>query len=283
MKPMKGIPFVPKPPRIDPNGSISRTLLLTVIGTTISIILTFGTSQLLQTHRKAKDRKMTAMMVMGNIESYASELDDISFQLGWRDTLATILLAIPQDSLDDPKYSSTIESVVMLFGLPSFTYDNTAEQIFSNTIETWKNMGNFQFISNVGDCFSAMHSIQEEYMKYANENMALMGKITQHPDQYPGNSRGSKILLNPDIRVKMRTLHRRTSYYKYLAEYMRYLNAINMKLMDVTEEKVLKFVNEKDEEVEVDRPIPYQQNYNAADIDLAGIKNIPEWIDNHHF
>jgi hypothetical protein len=64
---------------------------------------------------------------------------------------------------------------------------------------------------------------------------------------------------------------------------MRYLNAINMKLMDVTEEKVLKFVNEKDEEVEVDRPIPYQQNYNAADIDLAGIKNIPEWIDNHHF
>lgn len=159
---MKGIPSVPKP-RIDPNGSISRTLLLTVIGTTISIILTFGTSQLLQTHRKAKDRKMTAMMVMGNIESYASELDDISFQLGWRDTLATILLAIPQDSLDDPKYSSTIESVVMLFGLPSFTYDNTAEQIFSNTIETWKNMGNFQFISNVGDCFSAMHSIQEEY------------------------------------------------------------------------------------------------------------------------
>ena len=87
---MKGIPFVPKPPRIDPNGSISRTLLLTVIGTTISIILTFGTSQLLQTHRKAKDRKMTAMMVMGNIESYASELDDISFQLGWRDTTTTL-------------------------------------------------------------------------------------------------------------------------------------------------------------------------------------------------
>ena len=92
MKPMKGIPFVPKPPRIDPNGSISRTLLLTVIGTTISIILTFGTSQLLQTHRKAKDRKMTAMMVIGNIETFAENLEQSANRMRWNDTLATFLL-----------------------------------------------------------------------------------------------------------------------------------------------------------------------------------------------
>ena len=41
-------------------------MLRTVLGTTISIILTFGSSALIQWNRKAKDRKMTAMMVMSN-------------------------------------------------------------------------------------------------------------------------------------------------------------------------------------------------------------------------
>ena len=280
---MDKLPTIPKPPRVDPGGSIWRTLLLTVLGTTVSIILTFGTSQLLQQHRKAKDRKMTAMMVMGNIESYASELDNISAHLAWRDTLATVLMAIPTDSLDDSAYAEEIESVVMVFGLPSFTYDNTAEQIFSNSIETWKNMGNFRFISNVGECFSAMHSIQEDYMKYANGNMDLMSKISKHPDQYPGGSKNSKMLLNPDLRVAMQTLHRRTNYYTYLAEYIRFLNAINMKLMDVTEEEVKQFVKRNDEEVDIDRLVPYQQNFMTPEINVQDIPDIKNWIHQHHF
>ena len=44
-----------------------KNLLRTILGTTISIILTFGTNSLILWNRKANDRKMTAMMVLSNI------------------------------------------------------------------------------------------------------------------------------------------------------------------------------------------------------------------------
>ena len=50
-------------------------LLRTILGTTISILLTFGTNALIQRHRRVQDRKMTAMMVMSNIESFARTLE----------------------------------------------------------------------------------------------------------------------------------------------------------------------------------------------------------------
>ena len=69
-----------------------KNLLRTVLGITISIILTFGSNALIQWHRKAKDRKMTAMMVIGNIETFAENLEQSANRMRWNDTLATFLL-----------------------------------------------------------------------------------------------------------------------------------------------------------------------------------------------
>ena len=51
------------------------SLFRTILGITISILLTFGTNALIQQRRKAQDRKMTALMVMSNIESFARTLE----------------------------------------------------------------------------------------------------------------------------------------------------------------------------------------------------------------
>ena len=78
----------PEPTKED-GKSFWRNLLRTILGISISIVLTFGTTALIQQHRKAKDRKMTAMMVMGNIESFAQQLDKNADYMKWNDTLAT--------------------------------------------------------------------------------------------------------------------------------------------------------------------------------------------------
>lgn len=79
---------------------LEKSLLRTVLGISISIILTFGTNALLMRLRSVRDRKMTAMMVMGNIETFADHLDQCANHMGWNDTLATYMLAIPEDSID---------------------------------------------------------------------------------------------------------------------------------------------------------------------------------------
>lgn len=84
-------------------GKLWKNLLYTLLGTTISILLTFGTTALIQQHRKAQERKLTALSVMGNIEKFASNLEDISQTMATRDTIAIYLLTLPVDSLDSPE------------------------------------------------------------------------------------------------------------------------------------------------------------------------------------
>ena len=258
-----------------------RNLLYTFLGTTISIILTFGTTAIIQQHHKAQERKLTAMMVMGNIEQYAQRLEDVHKELSWRDTLGTMLLAIHVDSLDDPKYSGMIENVNMVAAVTMFSYDKTVEQIFSNSIETWKNMGSFQFIDNVGKCFSAMNHIRADYMSFAQDLQDGIDEVKGNRDAYDGKSLQSKILHNMKFRSTVRQVHNRATYYLYLAEYIRYLNAINMQLMDVTEDEVLQFINEREEEVKVDRPIPMQQDYLKPVLVRDSLPDFHTWIQKH--
>ena len=69
------------------------------MGTTISLIVTISAAQILERHQRAKDRRLTAMMVLSNIESSARSFEDMSNTLGHADTVGTWLLAQPMEEL----------------------------------------------------------------------------------------------------------------------------------------------------------------------------------------
>ena len=72
-----------------------------VFGTTVSLVLTFGTAQFIEIKQRAKDRRLTALMVMSNIEAFAQQLDTMWIQAAYADTATAWLLNIPKDSLDE--------------------------------------------------------------------------------------------------------------------------------------------------------------------------------------
>ena len=131
-----------------------KDLLVAFAATTLSIILTFGTTAIVNRVKQKQERKLTALMVMGSIESFARQLEDLEKDTAHRDSIATWLLSIPIE--DIVKYDEQLffEAIYEAIDLSAITYDKTAETIFSSNIDTWKNMGNFRFINNVGNCFS---------------------------------------------------------------------------------------------------------------------------------
>lgn len=278
---MEDIPIPPDSQPIKGGKRFWRNLLYTFLGTTISIVLTFGTTAIIHRHHMAQERKLTTMMVIGNIEQYAQKLEDIYKELSWRDTLGAMLLSIPMDSLDDPKYSDVIKNVNLVAAFPGFNYDKSVEQIFSNSIDTWKNMGNFKFIDNVGKCFSSMNYIREDYITFSKELGSGIDEVKSNTEGYPGESLQSKILHNERFRSTVHQVHNRSTYYLYLSDYIRYLNAINMQLMDVTEEEVQKFIEEREEETEIDRPIPWQQDYLTPPLTRDSLPEMQSWIQKH--
>lgn len=53
-----------------------KDLLVAFAGTTLSIVLTFGTSAFIDYVKRNKDRRMTALMVLSNIESSVRSLEE---------------------------------------------------------------------------------------------------------------------------------------------------------------------------------------------------------------
>ena len=241
-------------------GSTWRELLLTIVGTTISIVLTFGTAGLLDRCQRIEDRKMSAMMVMSNIEKFSRTAEKMSQNIARCDTIGAWMLSLPKDSLDliQPKEMQNLLLEVMTLVDP-LTHDKTAENIFSNSIETWKNMGNFQFIDNVGKCFSEMNAYEANWNQWVNEYEATISDVVSQIK--PGEHSHTKLLNDNVFRQKLEDFHVRKAWLEYVAADIRYLNKKNMKLIGINEDEVMAFTDERSRIIPVGMKEPKQIDF----------------------
>ena len=107
-----------------------KNLLYTFLGTTLSILLTFGTSQWLALQKQKEERELTAMMVMGSIEKFASTMENFSEKMFVRDTFASYLLSIPMDSIDAPQCEPLLDRFLSL-GIPLLKHALGKETLYS--------------------------------------------------------------------------------------------------------------------------------------------------------
>lgn len=246
-----------------------------ILGTTISLIVTIVAAQILERNHRAKDRRLSAMMVMSNIESYAQILESAYSYMEHADTVSEWLLNLPLDKVDSLDQSSLLSLMDEVMYIPIFVYDKTTEGIFSDDIETWKNMGNFQFIDNVGKCFSNMHTIEEEWTAFSEEMDEIRDAVLYHPEQYTGSSWGSKYLNNPVFRQVLRNFHNRRCWLQNKIEKIRYHNYVNMFTIGITEQELLEFIEIREKEIEVDKEKPgdiiYTPNINPDSINTIHI------------
>ena len=255
-----------------------KGMLRTVLGITISIILTFGTNALLIRHRQAKDRKMTAMMVMGNIETFADHLEQCADHMRWNDTLATYLLAIPMDSLDFVDQSQLLYCINNVTAYYTLNYDKSAENIFSNSIDTWKNIGSFEFVENTGQCFADIKNIKDIYDDFISVTDNIRNRMMQNLEACPGKTLGSKVLHDKEYRNHLVHIHSQAEYYHYLAAYIRWKNAKNMQLMGVSEEELRRFIKERDKKQITVGDAPEQESFRTPIINPDSLPAFEDWL-----
>ena len=270
---------MPKFHRTLTNRSMWKELLLTFLGTTISIVLTFGTAHLLDVRQRVKDRKMSALMVTGNVERFARVLDGLSDDLMQRDTIAAWLLALPIDSLDAVPHHLMVEAVNAVITLPQLSHDKTAENIFSNSIETWKNMGNFSFIDKIGQSFAEINECERSYNEFINSTAKHVDWIKRHSHELPGSDLCMKCMLNNEFRDNIGEIHGWICYLRFLAASFRYTNAESMDLIGITEEEMIKFADLHDEASTSSRPEPLYQTYITPKLKFDSLTTMPGLIE----
>lgn len=166
--------------------------------------------------------------------------------------------------------------------LKVFFHDETAEKIFSNNIDTWKNMGNFQFVDRVGQCFALVKTGENYWSDWVLEVDDVTKEIKAHTNAYEGKNYMIKCLRNDNVRSKIARLHKFRGWLNYTAAVICYNNRINMACIGISEDEVMAFTKEREKEVQYEGQVPNAYDYYTPDLDpdsLITLKRFNEMIE----
>ena len=233
-----------------------KDFVVAILATTVSIILTFGTGKLVERNNQKKERRLTALMVMSSIESFARSIDESAAVWDRLDSVAVWLLRMPIEEVERLGEEPFEDAVNEVFQAPIIRHDKTAETIFSSNIDTWKNMGNFQFVDNVGACFSLMNWIEEKINNDAVGYTEHQARIFNNFSDYPGKNFTEKLLRDEPSRKQLQMPNSFKAWLAYCSDNLRRMNRKNMKLIGISEKEVLAFTDSRADVAVEDEPEP---------------------------
>lgn len=272
--------FSIRPPRVNVSpkvGGFWKQIGMIVIGTTISLAFTLIAARLTENHQRAKDRRLSAMMVMSNIEAFSRNMEEIAAYMASNDSIAAWLLSKGTEELErmpEAELSGLLDQATSLLFL---TYDKSAESIFSNNIETWKNMGNVQFIDRVGQCFSAMNMAAERWNGWVTDVEGTMRDIKDHPANYAGGTIAMKSLRSEKVRHMLVGIHYWRAWLSYMAATMRYQNQSNMAAIGISEQEVMDYTDAREQGVKNTNEAPDFSTFYTAPISPDSLTSMREY------
>jgi hypothetical protein len=253
-------------------GSL-KELLMTFLGTTISIVLTFGTTALLDNREKAAQQRQTALMsvydideiirmlkedmekekVLSEVTNYVfthqEELDSMS-----SDTLKMTVAYLVEDMTEKPEWA-----------------DDSKEKAFSGNIEVRQNMKYAQFYDNVRESYR----LRRELLGHLEKDIEFSRPVSdtdyhQFVQQLDftdfdtdGNltENASRSLLRHAFQQRstelyLRCFFRRRENYAYYIMYLIRLNRENKFMADITDDDMAEYVKKN---VDKTMPVTAQQ------------------------
>ena len=227
------------------------------LATTLSIILTFGTTGLVEYCQRVKDRKMSAIMVLSTIENFSTTVDLMAHDMARCDSIGTWLLSLPQDSLDKIP-AKEVQGILneMLSLIDYMSHDKTAENIFGNSFETWKNMGNrnYRFIESVGASFAQINADESNWNEWVKEYEKTINNVLS--EMVPGEHTLTKLLNDNGVRQKLESFHVRKYWLDYISAHNHYLNKKNLSIIGLKEKDIKAYTDRRKREELPDEPQP---------------------------
>ena len=135
--------------------------LVTVLGTAIGVALTFVVSGILERRNKEQAQRLTAIMVIHDIDNSVKILQDMKAEEASNGELLRFVLK-QRDHLEGVPYDTLGSALSMLADSYSdFSFDTSKEKIFNSDLDTWQNLGNMAFLDNAQSFYHSRKSLQD--------------------------------------------------------------------------------------------------------------------------
>lgn len=137
--------------------------LISVIGTAIGVGLTFAVSNRIDNRKKEQARRLTAMMVIHDIDESIDRLKSMKDEMEtqYNATIYVISHLNQIDSLSQDTMGLAISYLVS--SDEKYSFDMSKEKIFHSSPDTWQNLGSMKFIDNIQSFYFNRQSFLESY------------------------------------------------------------------------------------------------------------------------
>ena len=135
----------PKSLKMGSGMATMKQLLMSIVATSISIALTFGTAAFLDNKKKQGEKREIVMMVMYDMYNSLKSIEKAD----------SVIQQAMEMQLQIAEDTSKFETLRYYFAqlIPKAEYTETTERIFSSSIETINTVGNVLFTENVAEFY----------------------------------------------------------------------------------------------------------------------------------
>lgn len=131
---------------------MGRDIALSFLGTTLSIVLTFGSSAIYEHLQQKKAQRLTTMMIVHDMDAsvakYQRWLDEETKSY---DAARYVLLLC--DEIDSLPIDTVMSAFYYLVDYNTFSFDDSKEKIFNSGYESWNNIDNAMFVDLVQEFY----------------------------------------------------------------------------------------------------------------------------------
>ena len=122
-----------------------KQFLLSLLATTVSIVLTFGTAAIIDNNKKQKEKREIVMMVMYDMYNSLKSVEK-------GDSMLRQTMELQRQITEDTSKFETLRIQIASL-IPTVDFTATTEQIVSSSIETINTVGNVLFTENVAEFY----------------------------------------------------------------------------------------------------------------------------------
>lgn len=232
--------------------------LISVLGTSIGVGLTFAVGHMMETKKKEQAQRMTAMMVIHDIDESINTVKEMKDNMEMMYN-ATVYAKNHIDNLSEvPNDTISMSVGFLLEDDQEFRFDKSKEKIFHSSPDTWQNLGNMKFIDNVQSfyfdrqAFQDMRNTSVVWKEPVPINEAIKINIdysdmdlNQYMERYNNRLREFLKEKMDDNRIKffIDYTQGKISYLVLMIESWTQLNNENKFLMSITDEELVNYVN----------------------------------------
>lgn len=186
------------------NGNGMKQFLLSLLATTVSIVLTFGTSNIIEKRQKEAAKKEMVMMIIYDFDRTIEQVQkaDAAFQQANQ---------AQQEMALHPEYFDSLRfQILSAVSMTSAEYAETTEKIFSSNIETFYTLGNVNFVHEVSFFYNTRRLFQktvvDQLKKEIEETSAMMSLEGLLKISFPEHSFTSRRCLKEMQKIRNRCM-----------------------------------------------------------------------------